>query len=216
MDYEILGVKSDATASEIKRSYHKLALKYHPDRNPVGAEKFRQVNEAYTRLAKCPLPDQSIGSFLREVFGDNAVNYAIHLGEGLMRDKIKLSPTIDDIFNQKIFLYKRGTETYPIPLWHHELNYDTFDVICLCPNEVFIDTENNIHCRVDICSSEVLLANEVVVRLGMKVFRIPSTELYIVPTQTTRICGVGIPRINENNLLDVSILSDIIVFIQLS
>lgn len=216
MDFEILGLKQSATVSEIKRSYHKLALKYHPDRNPTGAEKFRQVNEAYIRLAKCPLPDQSISSLLREVFGDNIVNYAIHLGEGLIRDKIKLSPTIDDILNQKIFLYRRGTETYPIPLWHHELNYDKFDVICICPNDVTIDTENNIHCKIDISFSAVLLANEVVVRLGMKTFRIAANELRIVPTQTTTICGVGIPRINDTNLFDVTILSDIIVVINLT
>jgi len=51
--YGILEVNKGATASEIKKAYRKLALKYHPDRNEndKGAEeKFKQVNEAYQVL----------------------------------------------------------------------------------------------------------------------------------------------------------------------
>ena len=50
--YDILGVKPDATDAEIKRSYRKLARKYHPDvSKEVGAEeKIKDVNEAYEAL----------------------------------------------------------------------------------------------------------------------------------------------------------------------
>ena len=47
--YGILGVEKDATDAEIKKAYRKLALKYHPDRNPgdeEAAEKFREASEA--------------------------------------------------------------------------------------------------------------------------------------------------------------------------
>ena len=51
--YELLEVQKTASADEIKRSYHKLAMKYHPDRNPEDKEaenKFKAINEAYDVL----------------------------------------------------------------------------------------------------------------------------------------------------------------------
>ena len=52
--YQTLGVKKDAKADEIKKSYRRLARKYHPDVNPndkVAEEKFKEVQEAYDVLS---------------------------------------------------------------------------------------------------------------------------------------------------------------------
>lgn len=62
--YELLGVPRNADEAEIKRSYRKLALKYHPDRNPGDAKseaRFKEINQAYEVLsdgAKRKLYDQ--------------------------------------------------------------------------------------------------------------------------------------------------------------
>ena len=49
--YSILGVTPDSTDAEIKRAYRTLARKFHPDINPDGAEKFKDVSEAYETLS---------------------------------------------------------------------------------------------------------------------------------------------------------------------
>src|ERR1700739_474688 len=51
--YEILGVSKSADADELKRAYRKLAMQYHPDRNPddkSAEQKFKDINEAYDIL----------------------------------------------------------------------------------------------------------------------------------------------------------------------
>ena len=52
--YEVLGVPKDADAKVLKKAFRKLALQYHPDRNPdnpEAEESFKRVSEAYDVLS---------------------------------------------------------------------------------------------------------------------------------------------------------------------
>lgn len=52
--YDILNVKNDASDDEIKKSFRKLAMQYHPDKNQnnkLAEEKFKKINEAYAVLS---------------------------------------------------------------------------------------------------------------------------------------------------------------------
>ncbi|KAJ8271271.1 hypothetical protein COCON_G00101300 [Conger conger] len=87
--YDMLGVKPNVTADELKKAYRKLALKYHPDKNPTEGEKFKQISQAYEVLSdaqKREVYDRGGGGRMhRERRGKNVVH--------------QLSVSLEDLYN---------------------------------------------------------------------------------------------------------------------
>ena len=90
--YQILGVSRDASAEDIKKAFRRLALRYHPDRNPENTreagEKFKEINEAYevlgdeqrrrqydslTRLSSYPRRTMAMEDIFNEDIGSDSI-----------------------------------------------------------------------------------------------------------------------------------------------
>lgn len=94
--YEVIGVSKDASNDQIKKSYRKLALKYHPDKNPDNPEaekKFKEAAEAYAVLS-----DQQKRSRYDQ-FGHAGVGMGDSAGHGGFRSG-GVHMSMDDIFSQ--------------------------------------------------------------------------------------------------------------------
>lgn len=125
--YSILGVKKDATKDDIKKAYRKLAIKYHPDKNPgdkAAEEKFKEAAEAYETLideekrSKYDNPtsfNETFGGgfddFMKDFMGGDFGGFGqqrqtIKKGGSL---RINISLTLEELFNglTKTIRYKR-------------------------------------------------------------------------------------------------------------
>ena len=77
--YDVLGVSKSSSKDELKKAYRKLAMKYHPDRNPddsQAAEKFKELSEAYEILSD----DQKRQTY--DNFGHEGVNSSFSSSQG--------------------------------------------------------------------------------------------------------------------------------------
>ena len=99
--YEVLGLSKGASADEIKKAYRKVAIKYHPDKNPGDSEaeeKFKEAAEAYEVLSD----DQKRAQYDR--FGHQGMGGGGFGGGGGMN--------MDDIFSQFGDIFGGGFESF--------------------------------------------------------------------------------------------------------
>lgn len=139
-----------------------------------------------------------------------------------------LNPSIDDLFENNLYKLDVNNNIYIVPLWHNELYFDGVDgeIIVKCnpelPDNIYIDTNNNIIVNICIELTNALLATqEVLFTIGKKQFAIPTDKITLQRNQTIVLKENGISKIQYGdsmitNMYNINNKSDIFVNLTLS
>ena len=180
----------------------------------LNKEKSIQVYEILCKYKRVFFVSQEIIDEVKKIIHFKFVNDKLYI----------LNPTLDDLFNDNIFILKLDNLVYYVPLWHEELCFDfdnksdkSSELLVKCmpdlPDNVSIDEDNNICVKLNIAILNMLNKNTISFKLGTKQFDMCVKELQFKKTQYYTFNGSGISKINETNIYDVSVKSDIIVMV---
>lgn len=137
-------------------------------------------------------------------------------------ERILLNPSLDDLWKDNIYKLVIDDRTYLVPLWHHELIYDNSgcDLYVKCnpilPDNLEIDEDNNVIVSLEYKIADLLQMDETYTVIGERVFSFTTNELRIMKRQRIVRSGMGISRIKQKNVYDVSTKGDIIFDVKLS
>jgi len=125
-----------------------------------------------------------------------------------------LKPTLNELFGDRIFKLEACNNTFFVPLWHSELDFDK-DIIVKCipelPKNITIDENNNLIVNIKTKFSSLLEQNYINVNVN-NLF-IPVNELFIKKEQYYIFKEKGISKIDEHNMYNISSKADVIVFL---
>lgn len=131
-----------------------------------------------------------------------------------------LNPTLRDILHKVVYLLYDEEKKYYVPLWHEEIQFDEEKcIIVRCepelPEHVTIDHHNNLNVNLTANIRTLLDKKVLQFSLADNEYCIPVNKLLIKHHQTYVLRGIGIPKININDIYDCSEKGDIIVNINL-
>jgi len=205
--YETLGVNSNASESDIKKAYKKLAMKYHPDRGG-DASKFKEINEAYQYLLD-PKNTQyrsytSNDKWSRYEFDDFTDETDYRHGTMFHTNNRKQSTkktyiykiSLEDAYTGKVIHYDNKAVKIPAGVRTGNKLYISgkFLEIAVLPHDKFQRAEDDLLVNVSISAIEAMLGVEVFITHinGSKLkFKI---QPGIQPGNVVRLLGKGMPN----------------------
>lgn len=148
-------------------------------------------------------------SFLLELDNDllNKINTIIK--NKVKNNSIILEPTLENLFNNDIYKLDIGdNETYCIPLWHHNVEFDCGERKIIVkinprlPDNITIDDDNNVHIQI---ATGQMTEESIMVCLSNKTFKVNLCN------EITCFRECGISKINTDDLFAVDVLSDVFI-----
>ena len=196
------------TLSEMKKNYQDTTVKMFEGLDRESSLKLYKYLQSYS-----------------SIFGFD-IEYIKRLEQALKKkiqdDKLLvIEPTIDNLLKNDVYALKYEKNTYYIPLWHDEVEYDLTDYSLIVkirpalPNNISIDEDNRLHIDVTLNINDIFSKETYNVAIGQNSYTIRVRELLLKPKQTVIFKGKGLATINTKNMFDVGELSDVFIHVSL-
>ena len=224
--YNLLNVNKNASKAEIKKSYHKLARIYHPDRNSGDDSKFKEINKAYTILIDDEKKNEYESENNLKFFVDNLNqfhNFSKNFFENKNRinnlsipdilktfmetsvnkkkekNKYTILVSFMDVYKNKIKKIKINNKHYFIPLYKrvYEIDYITFYINIKSNSKYNIIDDYDIEYTLNISLYEALFEKQILIyNPNQELIRI-NINKSIINNNDFYIKNQGLP-LNEN------------------
>lgn len=205
-------VQSDQIAQtllNIKAGYEDATIRMFSDLNRNNAVKMYSYLEQYAGMF----------GFNKDIMGKLKSIVDKKIGKDTF---ITVNPTLANVLKNDVFRLERDDDTYCIPLWHDELEYDIDDqsliisVNPILPDNMTIDEDNNLHIILRLKVSEIFGQDTYKIDLMCKSVSVNVREIMLKPKQTVCFPNQGIAKINTKNMFSVGKLAHIFVHITLT